>query len=142
MHRHLISYQMKIGYFIIALLYLCYGTSEAQNAQLVLPIGHTDRIHQVSFSPDGKFVLTASRDKTTKLWESKSGKLIHSFTAGSIHHARAFFTPDSKKIVSTSIDYQKTKMWDAESFELQATLDGDLKSVSPMGKYIMTGSSG
>ena len=32
-----------------------------------------------AFSPDGARILTASADKTAKLWDAASGKLIASF---------------------------------------------------------------
>ena len=34
---------------------------------------------RAEFSPDGARILTASADKTAKLWDAASGKLIASF---------------------------------------------------------------
>jgi hypothetical protein len=34
------------------------------------------------FSPDSALILTASRDKTAKLWDAVSGKLIHAALKG------------------------------------------------------------
>ena len=36
--------------------------------------GHTARIHSVSFSPDGRRLVTGSHDGTTRLWDLSSGK--------------------------------------------------------------------
>jgi len=30
--------------------------------------GHKDEVHEVAFSPDGKYILTASSDGTARLW--------------------------------------------------------------------------
>ncbi|MDQ2692081.1 MAG: hypothetical protein M3Y68_08635, partial [Chloroflexota bacterium] len=30
--------------------------------------GHTNEVRDVTFSPDGKFILTASEDSTARLW--------------------------------------------------------------------------
>lgn len=38
-------------------------------------IGHIYAIHDLQFSPDGKWIATASMDKTVKIWESDSLKL-------------------------------------------------------------------
>jgi serine/threonine protein kinase len=36
--------------------------------------GHTDYVHSVSFSPDGKILASGSGDKTIKLWEVSTGR--------------------------------------------------------------------
>ena len=49
---------------------------------LPLPIAsfdHQDLVVGAAFSPDGARILTASADKTAKLWDAASGKLIASF---------------------------------------------------------------
>jgi WD domain, G-beta repeat/Caspase domain len=36
--------------------------------------GHTDDVFSAAFSPDSRFVATAGKDGTTRLWESSTGK--------------------------------------------------------------------
>ena len=36
--------------------------------------GHTETVYAVTMSPDGKYVLTGSFDKTLKLWDAATGK--------------------------------------------------------------------
>jgi len=50
--------------------------ASAQQPRLVLPIGHTDYINDACFSPDGKYVLTASNDGSIKLWMVQTGMLL------------------------------------------------------------------
>mmetsp|Transcript_34603 Transcript_34603/g.52947 ORF Transcript_34603/g.52947 Transcript_34603/m.52947 type:complete len:95 (+) Transcript_34603:1072-1356(+) len=41
--------------------------------------GHQGLIIQVCFSPDGYYLVSASFDKSIKLWDGKTGKFITSF---------------------------------------------------------------
>ena len=42
--------------------------------------GHAGPILSIQFAPDAKTVLTCSTDRSLKLWEAQSGKLIRTFT--------------------------------------------------------------
>ena len=83
---------------------------------LPLPIAsfnHQDVVVDATFSPDGARILTASKDKTAKLWDAASGKLIASFDhQGSV--LRGAFSPDGTRILTASVD-QTAKLWDAAS---------------------------
>ena len=61
----------------------------------------------MAFSPDGARILTASGDKTAKLWDAASGKLIASFD----HQGRvlngAAFSPDGTRILTASADHDR-----------------------------------
>ncbi len=56
----------------------CFTTIKlcGQEPKLVLPIGHTDKVHTAQYSPDGRNVLTASSDKSVKLWDVRTGALL------------------------------------------------------------------
>ena len=56
-----------------------------------------------AFSPDGKRIVTASEDKTARVWDAASGKPIGEPLKG--HEAvvcSAAFSPDGKRIVTAS----------------------------------------
>jgi WD40 repeat protein len=38
--------------------------------------GHTARVEQVSWSPDGRFIVTAATDASVKIWKGSSGELL------------------------------------------------------------------
>lgn len=40
-------------------------------------LGHRGEISSVAFNYEGTVVATASMDKTCKLWDTRTGKLIH-----------------------------------------------------------------
>jgi WD40 repeat protein len=73
--------------------------------------GHTEKVVQASFSPDGKTVLTGSEDQTARLWDAATGKELRQFI-GHTHELRgAIFSPDGKTIFTTSND-QTARLWD------------------------------
>jgi WD40 repeat protein/serine/threonine protein kinase len=94
------------------------------------------------FSPDGARILTASADKTAKLWDAASGKLIASFDHQDAISA-AKFSPDGARILTTSAD-KTAKLWDAASGKLIASFahqDTIRWAVfSPEGARILTAS--
>ena len=53
-------------YLLIIFSCLALGAL-AQKPRLVVPIGHTNAVLSVAFSPDGNYVLTGSGDGTAKL---------------------------------------------------------------------------
>ncbi len=76
----------------------------------ITSFNHQDEVVGAAFSPDGARILTASADKTAKLWDATSGKLIASFDhLGSVVHA--LFSPDGARILTVSVD-NTAKLWD------------------------------
>src|SRR5262249_35092453 len=39
-------------------------------------IGHTESVHRIAFSPDGRRALSAAKDNTIRLWDVATGKEI------------------------------------------------------------------
>jgi WD40 repeat protein len=111
-----------------------------------LVLGHADAVRSAAFSPDGKRIVTASWDKTARVWDAKSGKPIGEPLIG--HSGRvvsAAFSPDGRRIVTASDD-KTARVWDAETGKpigelLKGHNDGVMSAAfSPDGKRIVTGS--
>jgi len=102
--------RLKKG-FLFTLLFLSVLSAFAQEPKLVLPIGHRDRIISTVVSPDGKKILTTSFDKTAKLWDLYTGKLLADLTGHKTWVFSGNFSPDGKKIITYSSDI--IKIWDA-----------------------------
>jgi WD40 repeat protein len=96
--------------------------------------GNTDWVNSVAFSPDGKWLVTAGRDRTVRLWDAQSGKEVRAFgqlpkvekkgpapkeekkeekklspQAGPTNVRDAQFSPDGSKVASTTGQWNKEK---------------------------------
>jgi WD40 repeat protein len=104
--------------------------------------GHTGGVMACGFSPDGRRLLSGSRDSTLKLWSVETGEQIVTFQGhtGQIYDC-AFF-PDGRRVLSASGD-GTLKVWDTETGQPVATLEGhsDARrcSFSPDGRRIASG---
>ncbi len=64
--------------------------------------GHTDCVRSAAFSPDGRRIVTASDDRTAKVWDSATGKEIASLNGHTSSVWSAAFSPDGRRIVTAS----------------------------------------
>ncbi len=120
-------------------------------------IGHTAPVNKAQYSPDGKWIATASDDNTVRVWDSHSGKTVHVLKGHAARVTQIAFSPESSWLVSGADD-NTLKRWDVEDgslldtrflgdenwrFELLAVLPDEqsvvyktLKYPSPMTGYI------
>jgi WD40 repeat protein len=98
-----------------------------------------DLVYSAEISPNGKQLLSSGYDKTIKIWDIKSEKLLKTLEFGD-EIFMSKWSPDGKKIVSVS---DKTiKIWDAETGKCIQTINDDYRpfsvSFSPDGTKILT----
>ena len=106
--------------------------------------GHSGRIYQVNFSPNGKFLVTASADRTAKIWEIPSGRLVNTLQGNHGHVFSAAFSPNSRRVVTASKD-NTAQIWQVSSGNQIQELSGHTKEVlsaafSANGNQVVTGS--
>ena len=65
---------------------------------------HDENIKRLAFSPDGKYLATASFDNTAKLWQVSDGKLLQTFTGHTDAVHGIAFSPDGSHIATASYD--------------------------------------
>lgn len=104
--------------------------------------GHTGVVISATFTPDGKWIVTASADATARIWEAASGRLILELKNPTGVIISAAFSPDSKQIVTAGED-KTVRVWDAASGSMVLELKGHNDTVnsatfSPDGKQIVT----
>ena len=64
-----------------------------------------------AFSPDGTSIVTASRDKTARLWDGATAKEIAVLRGHNNFVTSAAFSPDGSRIVTASDD-KTVRLWD------------------------------
>lgn len=72
---------------------------------------HKDIIWTAVLSPDGRLLLTASRDRTAALWDVETGRLVREFRHDQ-EVLTAAFSPDGQRIL-TGDGSRRAFMWDA-----------------------------
>lgn len=91
-------------------------------------------VASANFSPDGRRIVTGSRDSVARIWDTVNGADLKKF-AGENGHAgsvnSAVFSPDaSGQYVLTASDDGTLKLWDAESADVIRTFSGHTGAVN------------
>jgi WD40 repeat protein len=107
--------------------------------------GHWDEVRGCAISPDGDYIVSASRDRTLKVWDVHTGEERRTLRGHTdvVHGCAISAAGDF--IVSASSDHT-LKMWDARTGEELRTLRGHTGGVngcaiSPAGDYIVSASN-
>jgi eukaryotic-like serine/threonine-protein kinase len=117
----------------------------AADVQLAVLTGHGDRLNSAAYSPDGSRIVTASRDKTARIWDARTGVELAVLSGHGDAVASAAYSPDGSRIVTASYD-KTARIWDART-GLELTVlsghDDRIRSAaySPDGSRIVTASA-
>ena len=76
--------------------------------------GHMAPVRSVQFSPDNQQLISASDDKTVRLWSVQRTKFVNSFTEHKNWVRCSRWSPDGRFIVSCSDD-KTVKIWAANT---------------------------
>jgi len=106
--------------------------------------GHTGPILAAAYSPDGRQIVTASADRTAKVWDAAGATDLLTLTGHGAPIRSVAFFDDGQRIVTGSWD-RTARVWEATTGNLLHTLKGHRReilsvAVSTNGQRIATGS--
>jgi WD40 repeat protein/serine/threonine protein kinase/TPR repeat protein len=121
-----------------------FQEARAAPSELAILSGHSDWVRNATFSRDGTRIVTASEDKTARVWDAHTGMLLTVLIGHVGRLSSAAFSPDGSRIVTGSAD-GTARIWDARTGDTLKVLSGHADSVrsacySPDGARIVTGS--
>jgi len=106
--------------------------------------GHTNAVEAVALSPDGTRVVSASADKSVKVWDVETGQMIRSLEGhtGSVH--AALVTASGDRVIYSSKDWT-IRIWNivsGETIGILSTPSGPVTTVAMVSgdRFLVSGS--
>jgi glucose repression regulatory protein TUP1 len=105
--------------------------------------GHTGRIRCIDFSPDGRFLASASYDHTVRMWLVRDGSSKRLSYPNAYDFNSIAFSPDGRYVAAGNDD-KHLRIWNARTGHLLKIWKGHTDSVwfiafRPDGKEMVSG---
>ena len=116
-----------------------HAFDSAQSSQ-----GHTGEVNDVALRADGKIAVSASADKTLKVWNLATGNVICTLEGHTDSVDSVAITPDGLCVISASWD-RTLKVWELDTGKIIRTLEGHTAQVCTVavtanGHFAVSGS--
>lgn len=103
--------------------------------------GHDLGLAQTAWSPDGKWLLTVSSDRTGRLWDAATGARTAELRGHEGFMLACEFSADSKQALTTSWQDRTSRVWNVSTGKLRCVLAGPEERVldahfSPDGRAV------
>ena len=85
--------------------------------------GHQDTVQSACFSGDSRLALTASLDRTARIWETKTGDCLRSLASHSGSVLFALFAADGSFVATCARD-GCIRTWDTKTGRLKRAMEG------------------
>ncbi|KAK8791872.1 hypothetical protein WA158_005249 [Blastocystis sp. Blastoise] len=106
-------------------------------------VGHQQLVNHIAFSPDSRYIASASFDKKVKIWDAITGKIVSTLSGhvGAVYQVA--WSPDSRYVASASKD-STIKIWKVKEKKAMYTLSGHADEVyaldwNPFGICVASG---
>lgn len=116
---------------------------ESKKTPVARLTGHQQLINDVKFSPDMRYLASASFDKSIRLWDGRNGKFIATLRAHVQRVYQLAWSADSRLLASASAD-STCKVWSVANRKLLCDLPGHADEVyvvdwSANGELVVSG---